>query len=382
MTCPAFDPRSDYIPGLTGFIDCRVHDLGEQGFLALSAPGSFAASALTGLLTLFVAFAGYRLLLGEAPGVRGIVLLAARLGMVLALTTQWPAYQTVIYRVIIDGPAQIAARLGAPDDLTARLQKVYLRLDGAAEKNDTPAEPAPVSSRTQAMAVSPQPRDNPLKPASLAFLTEVAGSLAGARIAAGILLALGPLFVAFLLFDGTRGLFEGWLRGLGATAIATVATTLVLDLQLAVMEPQAAALTDAGRLPGEILVTTLVFAVALVLALSVSILVAAGLRLPSWRRVMEGWLAHLAPATVMGGAPARDTAPPSHARPSHAHSVVEAARAAQRRDEPAGSIHVDVRSRGNDPTAAASSSGSPFGHGQPRSQRRTSASHARRDEMT
>ena len=33
------------------------------------------------------------------------------------------------------------------------------------------------------------------------------------RLIAGLLLALGPFFVAFLLFDGTRGLFEGWVRG-------------------------------------------------------------------------------------------------------------------------------------------------------------------------
>ena len=48
-------------------------------------------------------------------------------------------------------------------------------------------------------------------------LIGVAGS--GMSGLAGLLLALGPLFAIFLLFEGTRGLFEGWVRGLAGAAL-------------------------------------------------------------------------------------------------------------------------------------------------------------------
>src|SRR3546814_1507404 len=48
--------------------------------------------------------------------------------------------------------------------------------------------------------------------ARVIFLVSTIASFAIVRIAAALLLALAPLFVAFLLFDGTRGLFEGWAK--------------------------------------------------------------------------------------------------------------------------------------------------------------------------
>src|SRR3546814_18701085 len=50
--------------------------------------------------------------------------------------------------------------------------------------------------------------------ARVIFLVSTIASFAIVRIAAALLLALAPLFVAFLLFDGTRGLFEGWAQAL------------------------------------------------------------------------------------------------------------------------------------------------------------------------
>src|SRR3546814_2228983 len=50
--------------------------------------------------------------------------------------------------------------------------------------------------------------------ARVIFLVSTIASFAIVRIAAALLLALAPLFVAFLLFDGTRGLFEGWAKAL------------------------------------------------------------------------------------------------------------------------------------------------------------------------
>ena len=59
------------------------------------------------------------------------------------------------------------------------------------------------------------------------------------RLIAGLLLALGPFFFAFLLFDGTRGLFEGWLRVLAGAALGALGIAVALGVELALLEPLA-----------------------------------------------------------------------------------------------------------------------------------------------
>jgi type IV secretion system protein VirB6 len=59
--------------------------------------------------------------------------------------------------------------------------------------------------------------------------------LALSRIALSVLLALGPLFFALLLFDSTRRFFESWLAQLCNYAFITILTVLVAALMLYVV---------------------------------------------------------------------------------------------------------------------------------------------------
>jgi type IV secretion system protein VirB6 len=54
-------------------------------------------------------------------------------------------------------------------------------------------------------------------------------------IALAVLLALGPLFMAMLLFDATRRLFEAWLAQLANYGLITIITVLVAALLLQVV---------------------------------------------------------------------------------------------------------------------------------------------------
>lgn len=56
--------------------------------------------------------------------------------------------------------------------------------------------------------------------------------LALSSIALSVLLALGPLFIALLLFDGTRRFFEAWLAQLANYALITILTVMVSALLL------------------------------------------------------------------------------------------------------------------------------------------------------
>lgn len=91
--------------------------------------------------------------------------------------------------------------------------------------------------------------------------------IALSSIALSVLLALGPLFFAALLFDGTRRLFESWIAQLTNYALITVLTVLVAALLLQVVASYASQTVARG--PGiatvdslnMVLVSVLVFLV-------------------------------------------------------------------------------------------------------------------------
>ena len=72
--------------------------------------------------------------------------------------------------------------------------------------------------------------------------------LALSRIALSVLLALGPLFVALLMFQSTKRFFEAWLAQLANYAFITILTVLVAALMLALLSTaaQQAASTGGG----------------------------------------------------------------------------------------------------------------------------------------
>jgi type IV secretion system protein VirB6 len=110
------------------------------------------------------------------------------------------------------------------------------------------------------------------------YLSSVIGSLAILRVAGGLLLGLAPLIAGLLLFDFARGLFAGWLRGLVLVALSSLGMTLLLAVEVAVMEPWLADALQRRSLgyatpsaPTELMALALAFAVA-----SVGILVLLG----------------------------------------------------------------------------------------------------------
>jgi type IV secretion system protein VirB6 len=260
--------------GLTGsvvrYIDCQAQTLGSAPYHALAAPGSTLSVVLTGFLTIFIALIGYNLLLGRSLTVRSGVLAALHVGAVFALATSWPVYSTLVYDVVIDGPAQITADIGRPAGIPGSDGSLLQRVDladgalaqlaiegvGIGIRDDIPPPPF---SGFNAFA---------LGGSRILFLLTAVGALASVRIVAGFLLALGPFFITFLLFDSTRSLFEGWIRVLAGAALAAVGASISLGLELAFLEPwlaDALARRMAGEslpsMPVELLVVAGVFSV-------------------------------------------------------------------------------------------------------------------------
>jgi type IV secretion system protein VirB6 len=70
--------------------------------------------------------------------------------------------------------------------------------------------------------------------------------LALSKIALSVLIALGPIFLALLLFESTKRFFEAWLAQLCNYAFLTILTVMVAALMLQVVSAAAEAAVAAG----------------------------------------------------------------------------------------------------------------------------------------
>jgi len=347
IVCTPSPAGAAFVRRMLDYVDCQAQAIGAGGYQALAAPGSMLSIVLTGLLTLFVALLGYRMLFGHTPAVRDGVLALVKIGVVLALATSWTAYRTLIYDVALRGPAELAANVGRPAalpgaggalaDHLAFADRAFEQL-AAAQTLPAPAATPPPPG-TQAPEMFPGFNTFALGWARVTYLVGALGALALVRLTAGLLLALGPFFIAFLLFDGTRGLFEGWVRVLAGAALGALATALVLGVELALLEPW---LTDllatryAGRpitgAPVELFAATLLFALILLGTLIASARVALGFRMrATWRAAPAQIVAALRGERWRPAAVPRDHAIPAESR-SRAATVVDAVNATRRRE--------------------------------------------------
>jgi type IV secretion system protein VirB6 len=73
-------------------------------------------------------------------------------------------------------------------------------------------------------------------------LLSTVGLILACKIVLGFLLAVGPIFVGFFLFESTRGLFDGWLRVTLGVALAPLAANVFGVVMLLVLQPFLAAL--------------------------------------------------------------------------------------------------------------------------------------------
>jgi type IV secretory pathway VirB6-like protein len=87
--------------------------------------------------------------------------------------------------------------------------------------------------------------------------------IALSNVALAVLLALGPLFIAMLLFESTRRFFSAWLAQLANYALITLLTVMVASLLLKIV--QSYATQTAARGPNIVTVDTLDMILASVL---------------------------------------------------------------------------------------------------------------------
>lgn len=270
MACSAPNPSLGTIFRLTEFMDCHAEAIGREGFLAL-AGYSVGSGLLGALLTIFVALIGYRLIIGDRPGLADGAGWLLRVGVILALLTGWTAFQTLFYDLGIAAPTQLAERIaggaGIPDaQIDARTQRAYdsLRLglqSGAAQL------PGQGSGATPLYVLQ-----TPMPQTAAFFMVTVSGLAGAAKLTSAFLLAIAPLPILAVLFAPGMGLFFGWLRALVTVIFANAGLVLsglicLLAIESELSRMQALGIASAAQLDQQapVAVITIFFLLSLAL---------------------------------------------------------------------------------------------------------------------
>ena len=189
---------------------------------------------------LYVVIWGYLQLTGriEEPfitGVKRLVTLAVILGVALSL---W-SYNSLVVDSFFNAPAQLAAAMiGAYDSVTIIDRILFLGDDTA-------------GLLFQKAGIFDGDFSYYLAGIAVHVIVDLTAIytiflLTLSRIALSVLLALGPLFVALLMFETTKRFFEAWIAQLANYALITVLTVLMAALMLAVLSATAEQAVSAG----------------------------------------------------------------------------------------------------------------------------------------
>lgn len=158
----------------------------------------------------------------EEPFLEGIKRIA-RMTLVLGIALHLWLYQALIVDTFFTAPSALAAvMIGAPDSITIVDQVIFQGGDAAA-----------------ALIQKGGLFDGNVSYYFAGFIVYALVGLAAiytmfllalAKVALSILLALGPLFIATLLFDVSRRYFQAWIAQLANFALIAVLVSLVVGL--------------------------------------------------------------------------------------------------------------------------------------------------------
>ena len=318
-------------------VDCVAGNVTGQAFGRLFAPGGSMATVLTILLTLYVAFFAIQLLTGRATlGIKSLTPRMMTVGLVLTFATSWVAYQSVVWNLAVGSPDWIAGILtgdkaSATQTFAAKIDVVFQAVQEANQGNN------------DISAFSPP---GMMWLGAILLLLGTVGVLVTSRIALAVLIALGPLFVVMALFNGTRGLFAGWVKGLTMLALAPLFAVLGGSVMLELSVPILGALVaSAGQIDPQAAMGFFMIG-AVHVALMIMVLKVAGTMVSNW--------------TVFGLAtPERELSGASFPVPVVAPAAAQLTSAQEANQGIAAARRIDISAQ---PVAAAANDGpSPIG---------------------
>lgn len=190
------------------------------------------------LLTLWIMIQGFRVVTGQSrESMMALVVSSLRatfiIGVALGAAVSWgPIYQTLTdgtTRVIneaMTGKESTDGIYANIDRTLAIMQVAMIAIDTV----DSNLDPVIEQQKGRAMTFVGMGLGGPAIMAAVAMMLN--------KLAIGLIVALGPVFILCLLFDQTKSLFQRWLLyGIGSLcsmALLSVTVTLALDMVIAV----------------------------------------------------------------------------------------------------------------------------------------------------
>jgi type IV secretion system protein VirB6 len=281
MVICAANANDGMVFALVETVDCHIRVLVQESYRELVGPNTVFAAAFTGLLTIYIALLGYQLLFGRGGlRVTELPVTALKVGLILAFLTSWAAYQTVFFGLLFDGPRQLMQAMLSPmaragsgfdGDVYGGLERAFADMSRAASTYGAQASPA-----ANILQGGPMLGAGILWLSGIGMLLASIGVILAVKIVLAFLLAVGPIFIGFFLFETTRGLFDGWIRTTIAFAVAPLMATVFGAAMLMMLQPFLGVLSakaDAGVFDmGPIITIALIVAVfALIMGMAVRV---------------------------------------------------------------------------------------------------------------
>lgn len=317
-------------------VDCLANETTSAAFGRLFGSDGALLPTLTIVLTLYIAWFAVSLLTGRSRiGISALTPRMMTLGLVLTFATSWVAYQGVVWNLAVGAPDQVAGILmGARGSATQlfgdRIDLIFAAIAEAGQNAGGGAQGAAQQTAAQVAQGTFTPA-NLMWLAAILLLLGTVGVLVTARIALAVLLALGPIFVIFGLFGGTRGLTAGWLRGVVLTAMTPLFVVVGGGIMLELLVPVVAQLRGETGINGRAALALFTIA-AVHVSLMAMVVRVGGTVVGGWRvfGLGEGERADRSPPLPgASSTPALQTygagTPATGAGPSRAHQAAAAA---------------------------------------------------------
>ncbi len=215
---------------------------------AYSSLGSAMSPVMTTMVICLIAFTGYRMWYGnQSVTLSDSVWTITKVALIYVIASSWPLFQGWAYDLITNGPAAVGGNLidavspgetlGGLDTKLAQVWTDGMSTAGVAWRMTGVFTPALVALTIIITTV--------LACGYMLFL------LCLGKIAVGVLTAIGPIMIAMLMFDQTKGLFEGWLRTLLSFSFIPALAYAVLAFFITMLNNQTAnlaALSASGKI--------------------------------------------------------------------------------------------------------------------------------------
>lgn len=191
--------------------------------------GQYINGLITAAATFYIMWYGYQVLCQKVSlEVMAIARHIMLLCIIVALLTQWDFYYRFVYDVFTNEPVAISKALSHSDkSVTDGLNQIWK--EGSTAASDLLTQVSFKNAQYFFYAAA-------VYAATFANCLYALCILVYAKIALALLLALGQIFIVMMLWQSTRELASGWIKGLLYFAFIPVITTAILSMTNVIAE--------------------------------------------------------------------------------------------------------------------------------------------------